>query len=63
MYIYIYIHEHTYMLLKLLNNAYSQLSKIVNYIRDHVLDLIPSKFSNFSQIKINETPVLYEKQG
>lgn len=51
------------MLLKLLNNAYSQLREIVNYIRDNVLDLIPSKFPNFSQIKINETPVLYEKQG
>lgn len=57
------MYEHTYILLKLLNNVYSQLREIVEYIRDNVLDLILSKFPNFNQIKINETSVLYEKPG
>lgn len=57
------MYEHTYILLKLLNRAYSQLREIVKCIRDNVLDLILSKFPTFNQIKINETPALYEKPG
>lgn len=57
------MYEHTYILLKLLNRAYSQLREIVKCIRDNVLDLILSKFPTFNQIKTNETPALYEKPG
>lgn len=57
------MYEHTYILLKSLNKAYSQLREIVKCIRDNVLDLILSKFPTFNQIKINETPALYEKPG